>query len=171
MTKWYFHYQDKNLPNFLYPLQHSITYYEEGSKTLPRESSYFHWSCGSGANHSPNQNFSGLWLCFQQRGGHVRLYQGGTHQGCWVTAMNNWRAGRSLPSMKISAYQVHLSPRHPHPSPSFPAVLAEDGHQVLLEKIEDWNVVELMVNGEVVFRCNIKDLEFGKSFPLAFCFL
>ncbi|KAI4550090.1 hypothetical protein MJT46_018816 [Ovis ammon polii x Ovis aries] len=42
------------------------------------------------------------------------------------------------------------------------AVLAEDGHQVLLEKIEDWNVVELMVNGEVVFRCNIKDLEFGK---------
>ncbi|KAB0349746.1 UPF0728 protein C10orf53 homolog [Muntiacus reevesi] len=41
------------------------------------------------------------------------------------------------------------------------AVLAEDGHQVLLEKIEDWNVVELMVNGEVVFRCNIKDLEFG----------
>ncbi|KAM7226752.1 hypothetical protein CapIbe_021827 [Capra ibex] len=43
------------------------------------------------------------------------------------------------------------------------AVLAEDGHQVLLEKIEDWNVVELMVNGEVVFRCNIKDLEFGGS--------
>ncbi|OWK08029.1 hypothetical protein Celaphus_00008399 [Cervus elaphus hippelaphus] len=41
------------------------------------------------------------------------------------------------------------------------AVLAEDGHQILLEKIEDWNVVELMVNGEVVFRCNIKDLEFG----------
>ena len=55
-----------------------------------------------------------------------------------------------------------LSPGRPHPSLSFPAVLAEDGHQVLLEKIEDWNVVELMVNGEVVFRCNIKDLEFGK---------
>lgn len=107
----------------------------------------------------------------QQRGGHVRLYQGVTHQGCSVTAMNNWRAGRSLPSMKTSACQVHLSPWHTHPSPSFPAVLAEDGHQVLLEKIEDWNVVELMVNGEVVFRCNIKDLEFGKSFPPAFCFL
>ncbi|XP_057593324.1 UPF0728 protein C10orf53 homolog [Hippopotamus amphibius kiboko] len=41
------------------------------------------------------------------------------------------------------------------------AVLAEDGHQVILEKTEDWNVVELMVNGEVVFHCNIKDLEFG----------
>ncbi|XP_006916991.1 UPF0728 protein C10orf53 homolog [Pteropus alecto] len=41
------------------------------------------------------------------------------------------------------------------------AVLAEDGHKVILEKIEDWNVVELKVNEEVVFHCNIKDLEFG----------
>ncbi|XP_053442004.1 UPF0728 protein C10orf53 homolog [Nycticebus coucang] len=41
------------------------------------------------------------------------------------------------------------------------AVLAKDGHEVILEKIEDWNVVELMVNEEVVFHCNIKDLEFG----------
>uniref|UniRef100_A0A8C0E4E0 Chromosome 10 open reading frame 53 n=1 Tax=Balaenoptera musculus TaxID=9771 RepID=A0A8C0E4E0_BALMU len=41
------------------------------------------------------------------------------------------------------------------------AVLAKDGHQTILEKIEDCNVVELMVNGEVVFHCNIKDLEFG----------
>ncbi|KAG8519671.1 UPF0728 protein C10orf53, partial [Galemys pyrenaicus] len=38
-------------------------------------------------------------------------------------------------------------------------VLTEDGHQVILEKVEDWNVVELMVNEEVVFQCNIKDLE------------
>ncbi|PNI21947.1 C10orf53 isoform 1 [Pan troglodytes] len=44
------------------------------------------------------------------------------------------------------------------------AVLAIDGHEVILEKIEDWNVVELMVNEEVVFHCNIKDLEFGKPF-------
>ncbi|VFV47459.1 Hypothetical predicted protein [Lynx pardinus] len=41
------------------------------------------------------------------------------------------------------------------------AVLARDGHNVILEKIEDWNVVELMVNEEVVFYCNIKELEFG----------
>ncbi|XP_070288075.1 UPF0728 protein C10orf53 homolog [Myotis yumanensis] len=41
------------------------------------------------------------------------------------------------------------------------AVLAADGHQVTLEKMEDWNVVELKVNEEVVFHCNIKDLEFG----------
>ncbi|XP_077734725.1 UPF0728 protein C10orf53 homolog isoform X2 [Canis aureus] len=41
------------------------------------------------------------------------------------------------------------------------AVLARDGHKVILEKIEDWNVVELMVNEEIIFHCNIKDLEFG----------
>eukprot|EP00069_Balaena_mysticetus_P003188 bmy_04278T0 len=76
--------------------------------------------------------------------------------------MNNWRADQSLPSMKTPAYQVHLFPWHPHPSPSFPAVLAKDGHQTILEKTEDWNVVELMVNGEAVFHCNIKDLEFER---------
>uniref|UniRef100_A0A671GBR5 Chromosome 10 open reading frame 53 n=1 Tax=Rhinolophus ferrumequinum TaxID=59479 RepID=A0A671GBR5_RHIFE len=43
------------------------------------------------------------------------------------------------------------------------AVLAEDGHKVILEKIEDWNVVELKVNEDVVFQCNIQDLEFGAS--------
>ncbi|XP_028012650.1 UPF0728 protein C10orf53 homolog isoform X1 [Eptesicus fuscus] len=42
-----------------------------------------------------------------------------------------------------------------------PAVLAADGHLVILEKMDDWNVVELSVNEEVVFHCNIKDLEFG----------
>ncbi|XP_055986500.1 UPF0728 protein C10orf53 homolog [Sorex fumeus] len=41
------------------------------------------------------------------------------------------------------------------------AVLEEDGHFVTLEKVDYWNVVELVVNGEVVFECNIKDLEFG----------
>ncbi|KAM5139603.1 UPF0728 protein C10orf53 homolog [Callospermophilus lateralis] len=45
------------------------------------------------------------------------------------------------------------------------AVLTKDGHDVFLEKIEDWNVVELMVNEEIVFHCNIKDLEFGKLTP------
>ncbi|XP_047558783.1 UPF0728 protein C10orf53 homolog isoform X1 [Lutra lutra] len=41
------------------------------------------------------------------------------------------------------------------------AVLTRDGHKVILEKIEDRNVVELMVNEEIVFHCNIQDLEFG----------
>uniref|UniRef100_A0A2K5DMI7 Uncharacterized protein n=1 Tax=Aotus nancymaae TaxID=37293 RepID=A0A2K5DMI7_AOTNA len=44
------------------------------------------------------------------------------------------------------------------------AVLAKDGHEIILEKIEDWNMVELMVNEDIVFHCNIKDLEFGKPF-------
>uniref|UniRef100_A0A673SRY8 Uncharacterized protein n=1 Tax=Suricata suricatta TaxID=37032 RepID=A0A673SRY8_SURSU len=47
------------------------------------------------------------------------------------------------------------------------AVLAKDGHKVTLQKIQDWNVVELVVNEEVVFSCNIKDLEFGTSFSAA----
>nr|XP_006112478.2 UPF0728 protein C10orf53 homolog [Pelodiscus sinensis] len=41
------------------------------------------------------------------------------------------------------------------------AVLQADGHQLILEKIPDWNTVELIVNGESVFQCNINDLDFG----------
>ncbi|XP_041425946.1 UPF0728 protein C10orf53 homolog [Xenopus laevis] len=41
------------------------------------------------------------------------------------------------------------------------AVLVSNGHQVILEEMLDWNTVELIVNGELVFRCNIKDLDFG----------
>ncbi|KAM9188016.1 UPF0728 protein C10orf53 homolog [Mergus octosetaceus] len=41
------------------------------------------------------------------------------------------------------------------------AVLQADGHQLILEEIPDWNTVELIVNGETVFRCNINDLDFG----------
>ncbi|KAM4702873.1 UPF0728 protein C10orf53 homolog [Rhinophrynus dorsalis] len=41
------------------------------------------------------------------------------------------------------------------------AVLVSDGHQVVFEEILDRNVVELVVNGEQIFQCNIKDLDFG----------
>ncbi|CAH1246537.1 C10orf53 [Branchiostoma lanceolatum] len=41
------------------------------------------------------------------------------------------------------------------------AVLKADGHQVELKQIEDWNVVELIVNGETVYTCKIKELDFG----------
>ncbi|KAM9612036.1 UPF0728 protein C10orf53 homolog [Morphnus guianensis] len=34
-------------------------------------------------------------------------------------------------------------------------------HQLILEEIPDWSTVELVVNGEMVFRCNINDLDFG----------
>ncbi|XP_028460177.1 UPF0728 protein C10orf53 homolog [Perca flavescens] len=41
------------------------------------------------------------------------------------------------------------------------AALTARGHQCVLEDTPEWNMVELVVNGEVVFRCNIKQLEFG----------
>uniref|UniRef100_A0A8B9QRQ5 Uncharacterized protein n=1 Tax=Apteryx owenii TaxID=8824 RepID=A0A8B9QRQ5_APTOW len=44
---------------------------------------------------------------------------------------------------------------------SFAAVLEADGHELTLEEIPDWNTVEIIVNGETVFRCNISDLDFG----------
>ncbi|XP_013392463.1 UPF0728 protein-like [Lingula anatina] len=40
-------------------------------------------------------------------------------------------------------------------------VLTRDGHQVDLQKMADHNTVQLYVNGELIFTCNIKDLEFG----------
>ncbi|KAM4636813.1 UPF0728 protein C10orf53 homolog [Discoglossus pictus] len=41
------------------------------------------------------------------------------------------------------------------------AVLTSDGHKVVFEEIMDRNTVELIVNGENIFQCNIKDLDFG----------
>lgn len=42
------------------------------------------------------------------------------------------------------------------------AALRARGHLCVLEETCEWNIVELVVSGEVVFTCNIKDLEFGK---------
>jgi len=42
------------------------------------------------------------------------------------------------------------------------ASLGARGHQCVLEETQDWNVVELVVSGEVVFSCHIKKLEFGE---------
>jgi len=44
---------------------------------------------------------------------------------------------------------------------SFADVLGKDGHKIHLEPIADWNIVELMVHGEKVFTCDIRDLDFG----------
>nr|XP_020458732.1 UPF0728 protein C10orf53 homolog [Monopterus albus] len=41
------------------------------------------------------------------------------------------------------------------------AALRARGYQVILEEIREWNMVELVVNGQLVFRCHIKQLEFG----------
>ncbi|CAJ1067376.1 UPF0728 protein C10orf53 homolog [Xyrichtys novacula] len=41
------------------------------------------------------------------------------------------------------------------------AALRARGHQCLLEETHEWNMVELVVHGDVVFRVDIKQLEFG----------
>ena len=42
-------------------------------------------------------------------------------------------------------------------------VLKNDGHKIELKQISYWNVVELYVNGEMVFKCDMRDLDFGKD--------
>ncbi|KAL4641017.1 hypothetical protein GN956_G11331 [Arapaima gigas] len=39
--------------------------------------------------------------------------------------------------------------------------LEEAGHRCVFEESPDWNTVQLLVNGECVYTCNIKDLDFG----------
>ncbi|XP_046886047.1 UPF0728 protein C10orf53 homolog isoform X1 [Hypomesus transpacificus] len=41
------------------------------------------------------------------------------------------------------------------------AALNESGYQCVLQPTCDWNMVELVINGECVYTCNIKQLEFG----------
>ncbi|XP_028983366.1 UPF0728 protein C10orf53 homolog [Betta splendens] len=41
------------------------------------------------------------------------------------------------------------------------AALSARGHQCVLEETREWNTVELVVSGEVVFTCDVKQLEFG----------
>ncbi|XP_014105559.1 PREDICTED: UPF0728 protein C10orf53 homolog [Pseudopodoces humilis] len=53
--------------------------------------------------------------------------------------------------------------------PSSAAGLKTDGHQLILEVVTGWNAVDLEVNREIVFHCNIHDLDFegdGKLDPL-----
>ena len=45
---------------------------------------------------------------------------------------------------------------------SFSAVLEGHGHQVELVEISDRDTIELYVNGEVIFKCKISELDFGK---------
>merc|ERR1711963_1031259 len=40
-------------------------------------------------------------------------------------------------------------------------VLQGEGHSTTLETIKDRNQVEIWVNGELVFKCDIRDLEYG----------
>lgn len=43
----------------------------------------------------------------------------------------------------------------------FPARLTAEGHSVLFQEIENWNAVQIVVNGETVYKCSIKDLDYG----------
>ena len=40
-------------------------------------------------------------------------------------------------------------------------VLTSDGHKIELKQMSYWNLVELYVNGEMVFKCDIRDLDYG----------
>lgn len=44
----------------------------------------------------------------------------------------------------------------------FAAALTAHGHQCVLEETSEWNMVELVVSGQVVFTCDVKQLEFGE---------
>lgn len=48
----------------------------------------------------------------------------------------------------------------------FLAILQRGGHTPTLHCINDRNVVELWVNGELVFQCDIRDLEYGEKLLL-----
>ncbi|KAM6997387.1 UPF0728 protein C10orf53 homolog [Tautogolabrus adspersus] len=41
------------------------------------------------------------------------------------------------------------------------AALRARGHQCVMEETREWNTVELVVNGELVFSCDTKQLMFG----------
>lgn len=53
---------------------------------------------------------------------------------------------------------------------SFAAALRARGHRCVLEETSDWNLVELVVSGELVFRCHIKQLHFGEFFIFIYFF-
>jgi len=40
-------------------------------------------------------------------------------------------------------------------------VLKKGGYAVSLDRFSDWNIVELWVRGERVFKCDIRELDFG----------
>ncbi|XP_063262577.1 UPF0728 protein C10orf53 homolog [Prinia subflava] len=43
------------------------------------------------------------------------------------------------------------------------AGLKADGHHSILEVVTAWNAVDLVADREIVFHCNIYDLDFGND--------
>lgn len=58
--------------------------------------------------------------------------------------------------------------RHRDPRSNCPlvAALKASGHRCVLEEASTRNIVELVVNGMVVFTCDIKQLQFGETCAL-----
>ncbi len=42
-------------------------------------------------------------------------------------------------------------------------MLEAESHTVTFEEIEEHNAVELIVHEELIFKCKIQELEFGKT--------
>ncbi|RDD41453.1 UPF0728 protein C10orf53-like protein [Trichoplax sp. H2] len=40
-------------------------------------------------------------------------------------------------------------------------VLKTAGHTIVYEEIADWNEVQLIVHGELIYRCEIQELQYG----------
>nr|XP_023503833.1 UPF0728 protein C10orf53 homolog isoform X1 [Equus caballus] len=79
----------------------------------------------------------------------------------WRACKITWRGGKWQPKPELLRSLSVLPGKAEGTWRPAPVVLAKDGHHVILEKIEERNLVELVVNEEVVFHCNINDLEFG----------
>ncbi|MGH0141335.1 UNVERIFIED_CONTAM: hypothetical protein FKN15_073272 [Acipenser sinensis] len=70
--------------------------------------------------------------------------------------------GNSLVIVKFGPYESCGTVEHRTYRLQGLQALIEDGHRFVLEKIPEWNTVEL-VNGEKIFHCNIKDLDFRRT--------
>lgn len=68
----------------------------------------------------------------------------------------------------IWALPVIAEVKH-RPSNVSAAALTARGHRCVLEETHEWNTVELVVNGMIVFSCCIKQLQFGECVTLARC--
>lgn len=49
------------------------------------------------------------------------------------------------------------------------AILSRAGNTVDLLPFKDWNIVELWVNGEKIFNCDIRNLDYGDLNSSFFC--
>eukprot|EP00795_Rhopilema_esculentum_P008639 gene8638-14654_t len=130
-----------------------------------------------------------LWNWYEQCGtfGHTFIWycfnfflattttSPGLHQFCWhwQRMVNNqkWCLEPSQKTYEMVRHEViirygpyqscHLVKHTEDRLDGLQYILKEDGHSVSVLNSEEWNVVELIVHEEVVFRCQIQELDFG----------